>query len=249
MIDNPLWCRCSLGRHRWYWVVWRSFGDVCDGVDPIATGYAPSPDECEAAALAVEPTATNVHAGWASGHHRKLCAQRRMQKPASDSKETVQPEYLYTDHDAGWDYGPTEWYSRPHRIIKTTKRSVFVEQGKWRPEGTWHEYDVKSYRLDRHELDEAGEAWSYQARERFYTKPFEERRQQYRPQYLVDLDMPEGATQEQIKTQFRRLAKVHHPDCGGNAEDFIRIRAAYEQATSAFGQKTTGNVKPDTILG
>jgi hypothetical protein len=34
----------------------------------------------------------------------------------------------------------------------------------------------------------------------------------------------------QIKAQFRRLARVHHPDCGGDAENFRRIMAAYEQA-------------------
>ena len=75
-----------------------------------------------------------------------------------------------------------------------------------------------------------GEVWSRQARERFYTKPIEERRQQYRPQYLVELDLPQGATKAQIKSQFRRLAKEHHPDCFGDAEDFKRIVAAYEQA-------------------
>jgi DnaJ-class molecular chaperone len=62
------------------------------------------------------------------------------------------------------------------------------------------------------------------------TRPTEKRRRQHRPQYLVELDLPEGATKAQVEAQFRRLAKVHHPDCGGDAEDFKRIRAAYEEA-------------------
>ncbi len=230
MNDKPLWSRCSLGRNRWYWIVWRCFEDVCNDTDPIATGYAASANECEAAALTVEPGAANVQAGWASSHHRKTCVQRRMRKPASDSKQAVQQEYLYTDHDAGWDAGPSEWYSRPHRIIKVTKHSVFIEKDRWRPEGTWMEYDVECYRLDRRELEETGEVWSDQARERFFTKPIEERRQQYRPQYLVDLDLPAGATKGQIKSQFRRLAMKHHPDRFGDAEEFKRVKRAYDKA-------------------
>lgn len=235
MIDKPLWSRCSLGHNRWYWVVFRGWEDVFNDADPIATGYAGSAEECEAAALAIEPTATTYRSCLASGHHRKSCVQRRMQEPASDSKQAVQQEYLYTDHDRGdyWD-GTGDWlYSRPHRIIKATNHSVFVEKNRWRPEGTWMEYDVESYRLDRHELEATGEVWSRQARDRFYTTPIEERRQQHRPQYLVELDLPQGATKAQIESQFRRLARAYHPDCGGNAEDFKRIRAAYEQATSA----------------
>ena len=67
MSEKALWSMCSLGRNRWYWVIWRSFADVCDDADPIASGYATSAAECEAAALAVEPAAVDAHAGWASG--------------------------------------------------------------------------------------------------------------------------------------------------------------------------------------
>lgn len=233
MNDHPLWSRCSLGRNRWYWVVWGCFGDVCNDADPVATGYAASAKVCEAAALAIEPTAANVQAGWASNHHRKTCVQRRMREPASDSTQTARQEFLYTDHDAGWDSGPSEWYSRSHRVIKVTKNSVFVAKDRWRPEGTWMEYDVESYRLDRRKLEATGEVWSNQARQRFYTKPAEERRQEHRPQYLVDLDLPAGATGAQIRAQFRRLAKVYHPDCGGDPADFMRIMVAYERAISS----------------
>jgi hypothetical protein len=115
-----------------------------------------------------------------------------------------------------------------------TKQSVFVEKERWgRVEGTWRDYDVEAYRLNRAKLMEKGEVWSHEARERFYTKPREERRQEYpayRPQYLEDLDLPSGATKAQIESQFRRLARKHHPDCGGDAETSKRIRAAYEHA-------------------
>jgi DnaJ domain len=229
--DKSLWSRCSLGRSRWYWIVYHTWEDMFNEADPIATGYAASPEECESAALAIEPTAVLYQTYFAAGHHRKLCVHRRMQK-TSDSKEAVQQQYLYTDREKGdwWD-GTGDWlYSQPHRVVKTTKHSVFVERDCWRPEGAWRGYDVKKYRLDRAELTATGEVWSRQARDRFYTTPVEERRQPHRPQYLVDLDLPQGATKAQITSQFRRLAKVHHPDCDGDAEDFRRIMAAYEQA-------------------
>jgi hypothetical protein len=229
--DKPLWSRCSVGRDRWYWLVYRSFEEIWDQADPIATGYAVSPEECESAALAIDSRATLYRNCLAYGHHRKLSVERRMKKP-SNSKKAVQQEYLYTDHEYGdyWDGIGDYRYSNSHRIVKVTKQSVFVEKNGWRPEGTWHEYDVESYRLNRAELLADGEVWSNQARNRFYTKPIQERRQLYRPPYLVELDLPQGATKAQIESQFRRLARVHHPDCFGDAEKFKQISAAYDQA-------------------
>lgn len=40
-----------------------------------------------------------------------------------------------------------------------------------------------------------------------------------------------------IVNAFRALARVHHPDNGGQAEDFQRIRRAYEQALDALEQR------------
>ena len=37
-----------------------------------------------------------------------------------------------------------------------------------------------------------------------------------------------SATPDEIKRAFRLKAKIHHPDCGGNAAEFIKIRVAYE---------------------
>jgi DnaJ-domain-containing protein 1 len=45
-----------------------------------------------------------------------------------------------------------------------------------------------------------------------------------------------NAAPEIIGAAYRALAKVHHPDAGGNAEEFKRVRAAYEQALQARTQ-------------
>lgn len=44
------------------------------------------------------------------------------------------------------------------------------------------------------------------------------------------LGLPEGATEAEIKRAYRRLAALHHPDRGGDAEAFTRVRRAYEHA-------------------
>jgi len=41
------------------------------------------------------------------------------------------------------------------------------------------------------------------------------------------LNIPTTASIEEIKTAYRKLALVHHPDKGGNEEAFRKIHAAY----------------------
>ncbi len=46
----------------------------------------------------------------------------------------------------------------------------------------------------------------------------------FRPWHVFGLDS-ETATQEDVKSSFRNLAKIHHPDAGGNARVFERLQA------------------------
>lgn len=41
------------------------------------------------------------------------------------------------------------------------------------------------------------------------------------------------ADKSDIVNAYKSLAKVHHPDVGGNADDFKRLRAAYEAGLEA----------------
>jgi hypothetical protein len=47
------------------------------------------------------------------------------------------------------------------------------------------------------------------------------------------LGLPEGATAEQVKARYRELALRHHPDRGGDPEQFHCVRSAYEEARRA----------------
>ncbi|GER91467.1 hypothetical protein KDW_56290 [Dictyobacter vulcani] len=49
-----------------------------------------------------------------------------------------------------------------------------------------------------------------------------------RQQALAVLELPANATPEQIKRRYRKLAKRHHPDCGGDPKEMQRIITAYE---------------------
>lgn len=44
------------------------------------------------------------------------------------------------------------------------------------------------------------------------------------------LGVKQDAPKEAIVNAYRALAKTHHPDAGGNPEDFKRLRRAYEDA-------------------
>ncbi len=53
-----------------------------------------------------------------------------------------------------------------------------------------------------------------------------------RAQWWEILGVRSDADKAEITNAYRALAKVHHPDVGGRAEDFKRLRAAYEEAIS-----------------
>ncbi|KAJ1454491.1 DnaJ domain-containing protein, partial [Pelagophyceae sp. CCMP2097] len=48
---------------------------------------------------------------------------------------------------------------------------------------------------------------------------------------LAVLGLEAGASQEAIKKAYRRLAALHHPDKGGDADEFVKISNAYEFLT------------------
>jgi curved DNA-binding protein len=50
--------------------------------------------------------------------------------------------------------------------------------------------------------------------------------------YHKILGVARGASEEEIKKAYRKLAMTHHPDRGGNEEEFKKIKEAYEQLTS-----------------
>lgn len=44
------------------------------------------------------------------------------------------------------------------------------------------------------------------------------------------LEVAPGASRQEIEAAYRRLVRQHHPDAGGDHEQFLRVKTAYEQA-------------------
>lgn len=45
------------------------------------------------------------------------------------------------------------------------------------------------------------------------------------------LGVPVGADEDTVKKAYKRLAKLHHPDLGGDGEKFKEVNEAYEAIT------------------
>jgi curved DNA-binding protein CbpA len=70
-------------------------------------------------------------------------------------------------------------------------------------------------------------------------------------QHYQSLGLKFDATQEEIKSAYRRLAGAHHPDRGGSPEVFRRIQAAYEAIGDPKNRReydTTWSRKPVTSV-
>ena len=48
------------------------------------------------------------------------------------------------------------------------------------------------------------------------------------PDYYKTLGVPRTATADEIKKAFRKLARKHHPDAGGDEAKFKELNEAYE---------------------
>lgn len=70
----------------------------------------------------------------------------------------------------------------------------------------------------------------YEAHLRAYQARVEKFNQQVRSMTpSIILGVSPTATQDEIKAAYRRLAMKHHPDRGGDVDEFQKIKAAYEQ--------------------
>jgi hypothetical protein len=237
--SEPFFSRCSLGKGRWFWVLYSLRKDWLDGAGPLATGYAATAADAASAARAIIPGVANGRAYVGEYYHRSLCVQRRAARPPGNGRKAVVQEFLYRHLTSEYD---GRWYSAPHLVIKRTKKRVFVSRTSYRErdspfavQDTSPLYDdrPKTYSLDRAKLEADGSVWCREARDDFFTLPHDEYQrsgQDWRPWELATLGLKAGASPEQIKSAYRRLARQHHPDCGGDPERFKELQRAYERA-------------------
>ncbi len=233
MNDPPIFARCSVGKNRWFWVIWTAYTDILEN-KCCSHGYSESSDAAENAARAVirddlghdDPWMLAVSA--ARKAHRRMNVKKRSQRASRLGGPAVR-EYVYSD--VCLDYHDGIWASEPHRIVKKTLKRVYVERDTWSwTEGENQYHDVETLALDREELERQGHTYSRRQRERFYLLPYEERYEpSVRPCFNA-LGLKEPCSRAEVEHAYRRLALKHHPDQGGDAEVFKQIHEAYEQA-------------------
>jgi hypothetical protein len=138
-----------------------------------------------------------------------------------------------------WDEEAEGWYSVPHRVVRKTKRYLYVEQHAYDPDrrtGSWLDQDDRTLRLDRHMLETEGYTLAPNIEiddPLFFTQPYADRSplsEAPSPDCFARLQLTYPCTVDEVKTAYRRLARQAHPDQGGSHEEFLALRAAYEQA-------------------
>jgi hypothetical protein len=178
-----------------------------------------------------------------------LTAHRRAQRPAQ-GQDTAAIEYVYS-HDFRYPECNAEpyWSTSRYRIHKKTRTRLYVVKDRvWTltengPESTGYYqvgdvHLVDTFILDRRRL-EAGETIYHYGQHRDYTlSPEPPQRDRECPHYLREalgvLSLSWPCSPDDVKAAYRRLVRERHPDAGGTQEEFVRLHAAYEQATTGL---------------
>ncbi len=85
--------------------------------------------------------------------------------------------------------------------------------------------NLRQYYLDWSNMEGADRAFVDQLLDQFWQRFL---CQDKRQAALQRLDLPASASATEIKQRYRRLAKEHHPDKGGDPSEFIALREAWE---------------------
>ena len=151
MIDAPdafVFACCSVGIGRWYWAAWANEDDARASAPPVAAGYEPSADRCEAKAaerLGSEPK--RLPSKWASAFIKggrsvtsirsrtptsadKVKPPSRWRRPVGAAKRPAAPPrlaFLYSTTEPGPTDPPGQFTVSRHRIVKQTARKIRVE--------------------------------------------------------------------------------------------------------------------------
>ena len=235
----------SLGRTRWYWVVWPSLEELQKARKPlshIAEGYEKTKADAVEKALGVAGLyAKWIAAKYARAYHRHT---RAAATRTGDPPYITEPHHMLASHEFLYRevYDPVtrQWNSVPHRVARRTNRYIFVEQKPYSPDDltrSWLDGESPTYRLDRHTLEQEGYAFlpasAYVAEHEEPLFFAAERRRAHgglSPACLKVLNLSWPCTVTDVQEAYRKLVKSAHPDGGGDHDKFLELQAAYEQS-------------------
>lgn len=93
-------------------------------------------------------------------------------------------------------------------------------------------YSIKQLAEMKHEkLKEVFDEYFYHVYFQYYKENGITVNDLYDPNLLATLNLPEGASIDDIKRKFRELALKYHPDKGGDSQKFIELVDAYKKLT------------------
>lgn len=211
--------------------------------EPLLQGVASSVEAAyEDAERAVGPVqqGANWHAKVA---RNKELALKRKATP-TDSRHATSVEFVYDCHPSFSQDGGSVDDIIKYQIVRKTKKRIYVDYRPYREppmpcSGERHNYETRTFVLDRKELEETGKASSRRrSYATFYSDPslyFAERRVDTWPECLQRLGVSADATADDIKAAYRTLAKHTHPDRGGDTKHFVAIKKSFDEAMKYVG--------------
>ena len=229
----------SVGKSRWYWVVWPSLAELEASEKPIPH-IADGVEETKAEAVQKGIEVAGRCATWIAGKYAKSYYQNSRAGTTRIGQSAAVPvlhEFLYRDL---YDPITMQWESVPHRVVRRTSKYVYVEQlpsaaQDWT--GTWLDGERPTYRLDRQALEQQGYAFIPATADLtdteeplFFTYARNPRKGDHLPACFVVLHLSWPCTVSEVQEAYRTLVKSAHPDGGGSHEKFLELQAAYEQA-------------------
>ena len=235
----------SIGKERWYWVVWPSLQELQTSEIPlshVAEGYEKTKAEAVEKALEVAGMyAEWIGAKYAKSYHQNTKARvtrKEYGSPIGESLDSlVMHEFLYRDI---FDAATQQWDAVPHRVVRRTTKYVYVEQHPYSDNsltGSWLEGELPTYRLDRQALEENGYAFipaTADLADKEEPIFFNHERRKWTgdqvPACLKVLQLSWPCTVTEVHEAYRKLVKNAHPDGGGSHDKFLELQAAYEQA-------------------
>lgn len=235
----------SLGKARWYWVVWPSLQELETSTRPLShvgEGYEKTKADAVEKALEV----AGMYAKWIEAKYAhayylntKTGMGHKEKRPriAESLDPLVMHEFLYRDR---FDAVTQQWVSLPYRVVRRTAKYVYVEQQPYSPGGlsrSLMDDESSTYRLDRQSLEQNGYAFipatahlTDKEEPLFFSSERSGWQAGQLPTCLQVLQLSWPCTVTAVQEAYRKLVKSAHPDGGGSHDKFLSLQAAYEQA-------------------
>jgi hypothetical protein len=238
----------SLGRGRWFWVVWPSLDALCAG-EPAASGTADDkPWALEAAGAAaagagIPGPLRAGHSGWALDWRRVLNARAHQERPAVGAGVRLLG-FVYRHAHPDWVGLPRPWTTHRHRVLRRTAARLYVAaepEHDGRPGGIDRVLGgvrlVDQIVLDRRRLEAGEEVWHAGLGYAFTLDPDPPGAGRDLPRdcppcaaealELLGLSWP--CTAEDVTAAYRKRSLEAHPDRGGSKEAMQAINEAHHR--------------------